>query len=189
MKYYEKFILIKSVAKLDRFSFSEEAEKELDEGAAIDIHGQGGRVDVTEVTTEDLGSESNATLDDDDVRVVITEAVTADQGGQVDVIQAAIETLGGESDVISNLPSIIPSYDSDLRSIILSYDPGILATVPSHGSDILSIVSSYDSAAMIWTVIDKNKGDKVAINVANVTGDEVSEEEKDLQHGLNELRK
>merc|ERR1719186_1194876 len=72
----------------------EEAEKELDEGAAIDIHGQGGRVDVAEVTTEDLGSESNATLDDDDVRVVITEAVTADQGGPDDVIRAAIETWG-----------------------------------------------------------------------------------------------
>ena len=216
-KYYEKFNVIKSVAKLDRFSFSEEAEKELD--------GVGGvRVDVTEATTEDLGRESNifsnTSLDENDQggggRVDVAKAATEniwhesdaiskanlddnDEGGRADFAQAVIKDLGGESDVISNLLSTIPSYDSnrlstvlhydsDLQSIIPSYDSKLLFTVPSYDPSILSTVPSLDSAATNWSDIDKDKGDNVTINVDNVTGDEVDEEEKDLQKGLNKLR-
>jgi len=50
------------------------------------------------------------------------------------------------------------------------------------------IIPSCDSTATNRSDIDKDKGDKIAINVDNVTGDEVDEEEKDLQKELNKLR-
>ena len=148
-KYYEKFNLIKSVAKLDRFSFAEEAEEELDGGV---------RVYNNEATTENLWSEPD----------VIFNAT------QVHATQAAPE----EDDVVSNLLSTVPSFDSDLPSTVPSYDSNLLATVSSY---------EYGGANMTWTDIDKDKGDKVAINVAIVTGDDVHEEERDLQERLNKL--
>ena len=99
-----------------------------------------------------------------------------DEGGQVDITEAATEDLRSESDVISNLRSVFPSHDSDLLSIVTSYDSDILPSIPSR-----------NSTATNWSDIDKDKGDKIAINVDNVTGDEVDEEEKDLQKGLNKL--
>jgi len=115
----------------------------------------GVRVYNNEATTENLWSEpdviSNATLNDDE------------HSGRIDATQAAPE----EDDVVSNLLSTVPSYDSNLLATVSSYECG--------------------GANMTWTDIVEDKGDKVAINVAIVTGDDVDEEERDLQERLNKL--
>ena len=55
-------------------------------------------------------------------------------------------------------------------------------------SSLLFPVPSYDGANTTSTDIDQDKGDKVATNVANVLGDDVDEEERDLQERLSRLR-